>query len=245
VGVKYDEGPWATMMMGEHITNVPRRVRWVKVRLPNGTVREIQCARLIMASGAATGDLFYDLMDAGKSKEGLMAFPVPIEPRKRYVYTFHAPNGPPLATPMVVDPSGAYFRREGLGNVYLAGKSPEEHEEPPTTDLEVDHEWFQEKVWPLLAHRVPGFEALKMMGSWAGFYEYNVFDQNGIVGYHPILTNVCVAAGFSGHGIQHSLGVGRAIQELICEGEFQSIDLSKFDPLRVMMDKPIYETCCV
>jgi len=243
-GVEFDEGPFAAMMVGDHVTNVPKRIRYVKIRLPNGTVRRIQACRMVLATGTATGDIMYDL-GAGRFQEGLMAFPMPIEPRKRYVYTFHAPHGPPLATPMVIDPSGTYFRREGLGNVYLAGRSPSESEEPPTTDLEVDHEWFQEKVWPVLAKRVPGFEELKVMGSWAGNYEYNVFDQNGIVGYHPLLTNVCVAAGFSGHGIQHSLGVGRAVSELITDGEFTSLDLSKFDPLRIMMNKPIYETCCV
>ena len=31
-----------------------------------------------------------------------------------------------LDCPLVVDPSGAYFRREGMGNHYLCGMSPPE-----------------------------------------------------------------------------------------------------------------------
>ena len=71
----------------------------------------------------------------------------------RYVYNFHAPRGPGLSTPLVVDPSGAYFRREGMGNHYLCGMSPEEHEEPDVNNPDVDYEWFENKIWPILANR--------------------------------------------------------------------------------------------
>lgn len=36
----------------------------------------------------------------------------------------------------VVDPSGAYFRREGYGGHYLCGMSPEEDQEPAVDNLE-------------------------------------------------------------------------------------------------------------
>jgi len=217
----------------------------VKIRLPDGTINPIECAKLIMATGSDTGRLCYKHFGMGMAENGLMAYPIPIEPRKRYVYTFHAPKGPGLATPMVVDPSGAYFRREGYGNIYLGGMSPPEDEEPPTGDLEVDHDYFPDKIWPIIAHRVPGFEELKVVGSWAGNYEYNYFDQNGIVGAHPYITNVYMAAGFSGHGIQHSPGVGRGMAELILEGDYETIDLSRFSPFRLMTNQPIYEQNCV
>ena len=56
-----------------------------------------------------------------------------------------------------------YFRREGLGGNYLCGQSPTEEEEPSDTDLDqVDMEWFEEAVWPVMAHRVKAFEALKV-----------------------------------------------------------------------------------
>lgn len=35
-------------------------------------------------------------------------------------------------------------------------------EEPDISNLDVDHEFFQEKVWPRLAHRIPAFEQLKV-----------------------------------------------------------------------------------
>lgn len=35
-------------------------------------------------------------------------------------------------------------------------------EEPDTSNLEVDHQFFEDKVWPHLANRVPAFEKLKV-----------------------------------------------------------------------------------
>lgn len=114
----------------------------------------------------------------------------------RYVYVVHCPDGPGLDTPFLIDYSGVYFRREGLGGNYIAGASPEEVccgselfprllwirtnsvkrglsvnlsfcsqlEEPDTSNLEVDHQFFEDKVWPNLARRVPAFEKLKVRG---------------------------------------------------------------------------------
>ncbi len=98
-------------------------------------------------------------MGCGK---GVMSVPVPVEPRKRYVYCVHAPKGPGLNCPIVIDPSGVYFRREGYGGHYLTGRSPAFSEEPQIDDLDVDYDWFQDKVWPVLAHRVPAFNELKV-----------------------------------------------------------------------------------
>ncbi len=79
------------------------------------------------------------------------------------MYTVHAPDGPGLDCPLFVDPSGMYFRREGLGGVYLAGMSPAPEHEPDASELDtVDFSYFDEQIWPLLANRVPGFEKLRV-----------------------------------------------------------------------------------
>lgn len=44
----------------------------------------------------------------------------------RYVYVVHCPDGPGLECPFLIDYSGAYLRREGLGGNYIMGMSPEE-----------------------------------------------------------------------------------------------------------------------
>lgn len=80
-----------------------------------------------------------------------------------------------------------------------------------------------------------------MSGAWAGFYDYNTFDQNGIMGLHPLVNNMYFATGFSGHGLQHSPAVGRAMAELILDGRYKTIDLSAFDFKRIISQEPMLE----
>ena len=35
-------------------------------------------------------------------------------------------------------------------------------DEPDASNLDVNYDWFQERVWPVLAHRLPAFERLKV-----------------------------------------------------------------------------------
>nr|XP_005991227.1 PREDICTED: FAD-dependent oxidoreductase domain-containing protein 1 [Latimeria chalumnae] len=116
-----------------------------------------------------------------------------------------------------------------------------QEEEPEVTDLEVDHKFFEDKVWPKLAFRIPAFESLKMKSAWAGYYDYNTFDQNAILGMHPLINNLFFATGFSGHGLQQSPAAGRAIAELILDGGFQTIDLNALSFERVYLEKKALE----
>ena len=93
----------------------------------------------------------------------------------------------------------------------------------------------------MIASRVPAFEAIKVTSSWAGYYEYNVFDQNGIIGPHPSISNLLFANGFSGHGIQQAPAVGRAISELVEFGTYKTIDLGAFEYERILNDRPMRE----
>lgn len=53
-------------------------------------------------------------------------------------------------------------RRDGLAGNFISGRTPEVDKEPSINNLDVDHEYFDNRVWPALAHRVPGFENLKV-----------------------------------------------------------------------------------
>ena len=56
---------------------------------------------------------------------------------------------------------------------------------------------------------------LRLQRAWAGHYEVNTLDHNGVVGAHDELGNLIFATGFSGHGVMHAPAVGRAVAELI------------------------------
>jgi glycine/D-amino acid oxidase-like deaminating enzyme len=89
---------------------------------------------------------------------------------------------------------------------------------------------------------VPGFEALRVQRSWAGHYDMHVLDHNAILGAHPQVENLLFANGFSGHGLQQSPAVGRALSELVTYGAYQTLDLSAFGWERVLRNEPLFET---
>lgn len=163
---------------------------------------------------------------------------LPVRPRKRMVYVFDC-RDKPERMPLTIDPTGVWCRPEGTG--FIGGVSPPEDEDTDATDFEVDYRFYEDVVWPTLAHRIPAFEAIKLGRAWVGHYDYNVFDQNVILGPHPDVGNFYLANGFSGHGLQQSPAVGRAIAELIVHGRYRTIDLSRFGYERILKGTPIVE----
>ncbi len=151
---------------------------------------------------------------------------LPVHSRKRFVFLFKC-NTLLSGCPLVVDPSGAYFRPEGQH--YICGISPDTANDPDCDDFDMDYSVFEETLWPILAERVPAFDAIKRISSWAGHYEYNIKDQNAIIGAHPVIKNFMFINGFSGHGLQQGPGAGRGISELITYGKYQTLDLSCFE----------------
>ncbi|MBL4741169.1 MAG: FAD-binding oxidoreductase [Sneathiella sp.] len=161
-----------------------------------------------------------------------------VRSKKRFVYSFSC-RTEIEGCPLTVDPSGVYFRPEG--GQFIAGCSPEAENDPDCHDFDVDYGWFEEHIWPILANRVPAFEAIKMENAWAGHYAYNLLDQNAILGPHPTIQNFFFANGFSGHGLQQSPAVGRALAEIILNDSYQTLDLQRFSFQRMLDNEPLPE----
>ena len=190
----------------------------------------IGCGTLVNAAGTGAGTL-----------AAMAGIELPVGPRKRYVYVLDCPDAPEALRkgPLTTDWSGMYMRPEGRN--FLCGNSPEEVDEPDPVDWEMDHGWFEERIWPALATRIPVFESLKVVGSWVGHYDYNALDQNGIYGRHPVVSNFIFANGFSGHGIQQGPASGMLTAEQIIHGEYRSIDVKRLDYARVVRGEPLFE----
>lgn len=174
-----------------------------------------------------------------RSVAALAGIELPVYARRRTVFQLQCPTPLPL-TPLVIDPSGVWFRSEGAG--FLAGWSPGEHDDDPS-DLPLDAELtlFEDRLWPALAERVPAFEALRVQSAWAGYYEVHPLDHNAIIGTHPAIDNLWFCNGFSGHGLQHSPAAGRGIAECLLHGRYQTLDLSPFGFERVLAQRPFTE----
>ena len=109
----------------------------------------------------------------------------------------------------------------------------------------MDFDIWEGHVWPILATRIPQFEAIKIQSEWAGHYAYNTFDHNAIMGPHDKVTNFYFLNGFSGHGLQQSPAMGRGSAEMLIYGEYKSLDLSPFNYNRIPANTPIIEKAVI
>ncbi len=199
--------------------------RAVAVRLGHGD--RLACGTVVNAAGAWS-----------KGIAEMAGLDLPVEPRRRCVFVFDSPLKIPHG-PFIFDTSGMAMRPEG--QYYLATVTPLTENAADDFSLEVDHALFDDLIWPALAHRIPGFEQLRLLRSWAGLYEYNLFDHSGIIGRHPAVANFIFACGFSGHGMMHSPAAGAGASEIILYGESRSIDLRPFAYERIAANLAIEE----
>lgn len=97
----------------------------LQVTLPSGQLHTIYCNHLVNASGAWAQKVAHM---AGIGREdhpkAIMRTELPVRPRKRCIFVFKCPSGPATDCPLVVDPSGFYFRREGTDSTFICGRSP-------------------------------------------------------------------------------------------------------------------------
>jgi FAD-dependent oxidoreductase domain-containing protein 1 len=196
------------------------------VRLADG--RAIACDWVVNAAGPRAA-----------SVAAMIGAELPVHPRKRYVYHFDCRQRVEGA-PLTIDVNGVYFRPEGPN--FIGGYSPRAGEaDPDALDLELDRRPFEEVVWPSLAHRVPAFEAIRLLDAWAGHYEVNTLDHNAVIGPYPEARNFLFANGFSGHGLQQAPAVGRGLAEWIATGHYETLDLSPLGYERIARNEPVRE----
>lgn len=191
--------------------------------------RRVACGHVVNAAGTR-----------GARVASMAGLPLPIEPRKRYTWVFTAETPLGQDLPLTIDPSGVHMRTDGP-QTYLCGCKGDPDPEADPDDFAMDHGLWENHVWPILATRVPQFEAIRVVTEWAGQYDYNILDQNAVLGPHPEVDNFLFMNGFSGHGLQQSPAMGRGLAEWITHGEYRSLDLSPFGYDRVARGEAMVE----
>ena len=193
----------------------------------------IRCGRLVNASGPRAA-----------ATARMAGIDLPVEPRKRYSWVFRAEDPLDRDLPLTIDPSGVHVRENG-GGTYQCGGHPEHDPAVAYDDFEMDHDFFEDHVWPILAHRVPAFERIRVTSAWAGHYAMNTLDHNAVAGPHPQLENFLFLNGFSGHGLQQSPAMGRGTAEWLVHGHYRTLDLTPFHFKRIAEDRPILERAVI
>ncbi len=224
-GVEYIHGEVVAMTRsaaGDRVTHVT---------LANGET--VACGQVVNATGPRAA-----------RTAAMAGIDLPVEPRKRFTWIFKAEKPLDRDLPLTIDPSGVHVRQDGP-DTYLAGCKPDPDPAVDPTDFAMDHGIWEALVWPILAARIPRFEAIRVVTEWAGHYAYNTLDQNAVIGPHPQIGNFHFLNGFSGHGLQQSPAMGRAMAEFLTHGEYRSLDLSPFHYGRVARGEPIIERAVI
>ncbi|MCP4881930.1 MAG: FAD-binding oxidoreductase [Gammaproteobacteria bacterium] len=224
-GVEYISNEVVAMKVNVNGTRVE------SVTLSSG--QEVACGQVVNASGPRAS-----------ATASMVGIDIPVEPRKRYSWVFEAQKPLDRDLPLTVDPSGVHVRENGNGT-YQAGGHSAFDPAADYDDFTMDLDLWEQHIWPVLANRIPQFEAIKVTSEWAGHYAYNIWDHNAIVGPHTQVENFFFVNGFSGHGLQQAPAMGRAIAELITYGQYRSLDLSLFAYDRIAQSRPLLEQAII
>jgi FAD-dependent oxidoreductase domain-containing protein 1 len=213
------------VFLADEVAGLSRsRKKVTTARLRSG--RALQASHFVNAAGAWAKDVC-----------AMLGISVPIEPLRRYEHFFECQD-PIEPLPYIKDTRRLAFRPEGSG---YSGGVPT-LAEPRGYNFGVDRSYFERAVWPALAHRFPQFERTRCTRTMPGLYDQNDFDGNAIIGPGADgLLNFHLLAGFSGHGLMHAPGCGRALAELLLTGSYQTIDLTRLGWQRLPAGTPLPE----
>lgn len=209
-----------------------------------------EVASLLVENDRATGVVLGDgsrrradtvVVCAGAWSTGLLATAgvrIPVSPVMRTVYVVRTDVGRGLDMPSVFLPSGLYLIPEHDGTFLISWSLDDD---PVGFDFTpADRSRFYEVIWPELVEWLPAFDRLEVVRSWAGLYEQNRLDANGIIGEWPGIDGLYQATGFSGHGFQQCHAVGRYLAELIA-GRAPFMDLARLGPERIVAGRAVLE----
>ena len=202
----------------------------------------IECDAAVICTGARAAEL-------AKTAD----VDLPVEPQRRQIVWARTREELPADMPMVIDiGTGFHFRpardfREKppkggtLNQILFAYPDPEE---PSSVRTEFE-ESFIDKVYARAKARAEFlFEAECVKKKCrAGLYE-NTPDHHAILGGCDV-GGLYFANGFSGHGVMHSPATGRALSEIVLDGEASFLDVSCLSLSRYERGELLHETAFI
>ncbi len=169
---------------------------------------------------------------------------LPVEPLKRQIVWATSETVLQANLPMVIDlGSGFHFRPAKDSRREVLFAYPDRNEKP-SFDTNFDDS-FIAKVYQRAKHRAPFLAETKVVREKcrAGLYE-NTPDHHAIIGGCEI-EGLYFCNGFSGHGVMHSPASGRAIAEIILDGEAKFLDVSCLSLERFAKGELLHETAFI
>ncbi len=149
---------------------------------------------------------------------------IPIAPLRRQFFVTDALPAVPRDHVFTIEfATTLYFHPEGPG--LLVGMANQDEKPGDTCAIDED---FHVKTLEHAMHRLPLLEHARMARQIAGLYEVTP-DAHPILAQARAVRGMYIAAGFSGHGFQHSPATGKVMSEIILDGASKTVDVSMLD----------------
>jgi len=204
-----------------------------KVKSVETTHGKIETKKVVLCSGAWA-----------KSLAKTAGIDLPVEPLKRQIVWAKSAADLPPNLPMVIDlGSGFHFRPAKDSQREVLFAYPDKDEKPSfDTNFE---ESFIAKVYEKAKKRAPFLYETEVIKEKcrAGLYE-NTPDHHAILGGCSI-EGLYFANGFSGHGVMHSPATGRALAEIMLDGEANFLDVLCLRLERFAKGELLHETAFI
>jgi len=199
----------------------------------------IECDKAVICAGAWS-----------KRIAATAGIDLPVTPQRRQIVWAHAPQPLPPETPMVIDMKDGFHFRPAKDFHHGAGEAQDPNavlfawpdpDEPPSFSVEFDHGYL-DKIGKRAAHRAPFLNGARIVYEKcrAGLYE-NTPDHHPILGACDV-DGLYIACGFSGHGVMHSPAAGRALSEIMLDGEASFLDMSSLSIGRFASGELLHES---
>lgn len=221
----------AKLRVGVRITGIECSGDEVKgVRTDDGV---IECDKVVICTGAWAREL--------ASTAGV---DLPVEPMRRQIVWARSKKPLPEQLPMVIDlGTGFHFRPAKGSRNELMFAYPDPDEVPSFERTLVPE--FVDKICTTAAQRAAflGEAEVMLEKCRVGLYE-NTPDHHAILGGCAV-EGLYFANGFSGHGVMHSPATGRALAEMMLDGEASFLDVSCLKIDRFKTGELLHETAFI
>jgi sarcosine oxidase subunit beta len=194
---------------------------------------QIECEKIVLCAGAWARNL-----------AKTVGIDLPVEPQKRQIVWAKSEKDLQENLPMVIDLSNGFHFRPAKDSRNEALFAFPDNDGQPSLDTNFD-ESFIKKVYAKAKHRAPFLAETEVVREKcrAGLYE-NTPDHHAIIGGGEI-ENLYFCNGFSGHGVMHSPASGRAIAEIMLDGEASFLDVSSLSLERFANGELLHETAFI
>ena len=182
----------------------------------------------------ATGAWACDLLDP-------IGVHVPVQRRRLEMTMLQARPGQPQMHSCVTDGNSNIVLRPDMGRRFLAAAYPAEMplvDDPLSMGDEDDQHAHLERIDQALAARMPALRGAVPLNHISGAYDVTP-DYHPLIGWVPEVAGLCLALGFSGHGLKLSPAVGEIVAAIVL-GHEPPFDPHPLRPTRFAEDDHMF-----